>query len=49
MSPSHPNLKKRFWTVAGYVIAYRDTPKPLTIIAALHGSRDIHSFLKDRI
>lgn len=38
----------RFWTIAGYVIAYRPTPKPLTIIAILHGSRDIHSILKDR-
>lgn len=38
----------RFWTVAGYVIAYRPIPKPLTIIAVLHGSRDIHSVLKDR-
>ncbi len=39
----------RFWTIAGYVIAYRPTPKPLIIIAVLHGSRDISSVLKDRL
>ena len=38
----------RFWTVAGYAIAYQPTPKPPTIVAVLHGSRDIHSVLKDR-
>lgn len=39
----------RFWTVAEYLIAYRPRPRPLTIIAVLHGSRDVAAILKDRL
>lgn len=30
-----------FWTVGAYVIAYRPTPKPLSVIRIVHGSRDL--------
>lgn len=39
----------RFWTAGGYLIAYQPHPRPVTIIAILHGSRDAASILKNRL
>lgn len=40
----YPNV--RFWPVGSYLIVYRD--KPFSVIAILHGARDIRSILKSR-
>ena len=41
----HPDL--RYLSVDSYVIAYYPDTKPLTIVAIIHGSRDITEHLKD--
>jgi plasmid stabilization system protein ParE len=33
----------RFWSSNGYLIAYRSQPRPLLILAVLHGARDAAS------
>lgn len=38
----------RFWAVAGHLIVYRGTTSETTILAVLHGSRDIPSILRER-
>jgi toxin ParE1/3/4 len=38
----------RFWSVFSYLIVYRIDKKPLTIIAILHGKRDVEHLLKER-
>lgn len=40
----HPSV--RFWPVGSYLIVYRE--KPFSVIAILHGARDIGSILKSR-
>lgn len=37
-----------FWAVAGYLIVYRSTAAETTILAVLHGRRDVPSALRDR-
>jgi plasmid stabilization system protein ParE len=37
----------KFWTVYSYLIVYDPLSRPLTIIAVLHGARDIASLLKN--
>ena len=37
-----------FWAVAGYLIVYRSTTAETTILAVLHGSRDIPAVLRER-
>lgn len=39
----------RLWPVGQYVVVYNPESEILTIIAVLHGARDIASLLKDRI
>lgn len=38
----------RSWPVGNYLILYRSEQKPIQIVAVVHGSRDIPSFLKRR-
>jgi plasmid stabilization system protein ParE len=38
----------RFWAVFSYLIVYRIDQKPLTIIAILHGKRDVDKLLHER-
>ena len=43
------DLPVRFWPVSrypNYLIVYRPTPKPIAIVAILHGSRDVAGILK---
>jgi plasmid stabilization system protein ParE len=37
----------KFWTVYSYLIVYDPSSKPLTIVAVLHGARDIAQVLKE--
>jgi len=39
----------RFWTTAGYLIAYLSERSPILILAVLHGARDAESILPDRL
>ena len=39
----------RFWTSAGYLIAYLSDRSPILILAVLHGARDAASIISLRI
>ncbi len=39
----------RFWTSAGYLIAYLSDRSPILILAVLHGARDAASIIPNRI
>ena len=39
----------RFWSSAGYLIAYLSERSPILILAVLHEARDAASILPDRI
>lgn len=39
----------RFWTSAGYLIAYLSERSPVLILAVLHGARDAASIIPNRI
>lgn len=41
------NRPVKFWSVFSYLIVYDPTSVPLTIIAVLHGARDVEHILKD--
>jgi plasmid stabilization system protein ParE len=36
----------KFWSVFSYLVAYDPESRPLTIIAVLHGARDVEKLLK---
>jgi antitoxin ParD1/3/4/toxin ParE1/3/4 len=36
----------RFWSVYSYLVVYDPESRPLTIIAILHGARDVEKLLK---
>jgi plasmid stabilization system protein ParE len=36
----------RFWSVFSYLVVYDPESRPLTIIAVLHGARDVEKLLK---
>jgi plasmid stabilization system protein ParE len=38
----------RFWTVFSYLIVYRIDERPLTVIAVIHGKRDVEKTLETR-
>jgi plasmid stabilization system protein ParE len=38
-----------FWTVGSYLIIYRADRRPIEIVAATQGSRDIPAFLRRRV
>jgi plasmid stabilization system protein ParE len=42
------NRKFRFWNVNRYVIVYAWEPKPIQVIAIVHGARDLAVFLSHR-
>jgi antitoxin ParD1/3/4/toxin ParE1/3/4 len=37
----------KFWTVFSYLVVYDPASVPLSIIAVLHGARDIERLLKN--
>ena len=37
----------KFWAVFSYLIAYDPASKPLTVIAILHGARDLEHLLRN--
>ena len=37
----------KFWSVYSYLIAYAPAADPLTIVAVLHGARDVAQILKE--
>lgn len=37
----------RFWSVFSYLVVYDRASKPLTVVAVLHGGRDVANILKD--
>jgi plasmid stabilization system protein ParE len=41
------NRSVKFWRVFSYLVVYDPTSVPLTIIAVLHGARDVEHILKD--
>jgi antitoxin ParD1/3/4/toxin ParE1/3/4 len=36
----------RFWSVFSYLVVYDPESRPLTIVAVLHGARDVEKLLK---
>lgn len=44
-----PDNTLRFWTIAGYLIAYQIVSDHLVVIAVLHGSRDVETILSKRL
>lgn len=36
----------KFWTVYSYLVVYDPDSRPLTIVAVLHGARDVERLLK---
>ena len=36
----------KFWSVFSYLVVYDPESRPLTIIAVLHGARDVEKLLK---
>ncbi len=36
----------RFWSVYSYLVVYDPASSPLTVIAVLHGARDVENLLK---
>jgi plasmid stabilization system protein ParE len=38
----------KFWSVYSYLVVYDPESRPLTIIAVLHGARDVGDLLKDK-
>ena len=36
----------KFWSVYSYLVVYDPTSTPLTVVAVLHGARDVGSLLK---
>ena len=43
-----PRRELRFWSVFSYAIVYRIDKKPLTIVAILHGRRNVEHLLQER-
>jgi plasmid stabilization system protein ParE len=43
------NQDIRFWSSNGYLIVYRARPRPLLIVAVLHGARDAASAMASRL
>jgi plasmid stabilization system protein ParE len=43
------NQDLRFWSSNGYLIVYRARPRPLLIVAVLHGARDAASAMASRL
>ncbi len=41
------NRPLKFWSVYSYVVVYDPASDPLTIIAVLHGTRDVAQILKE--
>jgi toxin ParE1/3/4 len=39
----------KFFPVYSYLIVYLPEPKPLRVVAILHGNRDVERFLKQRL
>jgi plasmid stabilization system protein ParE len=39
----------RFWSSNGYLIVYRVQPRPLLVLAVLHGARDAASAIAPRL
>ena len=37
----------KFWSVFSYLLVYDPESKPLTVIAVLHGARDVEQLLKN--
>ncbi len=37
----------KFWSVFSYLLVYDPESKPLTVIAVLHGARDVEHLLKN--
>jgi len=38
----------KFWSVYSYLVVYDPESRPLTIVAVLHGARDVGEMLKGR-
>jgi toxin ParE1/3/4 len=38
----------KFWTVYSYLVVYDPESRPLTIVAVLHGARDVEHLLKPK-
>ena len=37
----------KFWSVFSYLVVYEPASRPLTVLAVLHGARDVRRLLKD--
>ena len=37
----------KFWSVYSYLVVYDPASEPLTVVAVLHGARDVANILKD--
>jgi plasmid stabilization system protein ParE len=41
------NRPVKFWRIFSYLVVYDPTSVPLTVIAVLHGARDVEHILKE--
>jgi plasmid stabilization system protein ParE len=41
------NRPLKFWSVYSYLVVYDPASEPLTVVAVLHGARDVANILKD--
>lgn len=39
----------KFWSVYSYLVVYAPQSEPLTIVAVLHGARDVETLLKSAV
>jgi antitoxin ParD1/3/4/toxin ParE1/3/4 len=39
----------KFWSVYSYLVVYDPSRIPLTVVAVLHGARDVEQLLKERL
>lgn len=40
------NRPVKFWSVYSYLVVYEPASEPLTVVAVLHGARDVENLLK---
>jgi len=48
MSKDLTDRPLKFWSVYSYLVVYDPASRPLTIVAVLHGARDVELLLKNQ-
>ena len=48
LRPEVTSAPIRFWISGSYIIIYDPIPRPINILAVLHGAQDIHHIFRER-